>query len=430
METTMKFHNSLKLYEKAIKLTPLAAQTYSKSYRYYVFKDAPIFLERGKGSKVWDVDGNKFVDFVCALGPVTVGYNNLIINRAIQKQLKKGISFTLPHPISIELAELITKIIPGAQMVRFLKNGADATYAAVKLARAFTGKDLILLSGYHGMHDWSTVTTENNLGVPNIVKNTSIAFTYNDIEEIEKLLDEHHGSVAGVILEPIQANGPTNNYLQELKRLCNKHNVLLIFDEVVSGFRYALGGAAEFYKVIPDLIAFGKGMANGMPISVVAGRSDILELIETKKVFISTTFGGETLSMASALETINLLSKPQVYDTFWALGSKLKDGLIQLVKQYGLSEYISIDGLAPHCGPSFHSINGFDKYDLASIFNYEMIQNGILTIGVINLSMAHNSRDIDQYLIGADAALSQIKKYTSGERALTYEGRVNPVFKR
>lgn len=426
----MKFVKSNELISKAKNLTPLGAQTYSKSYRYYVEGHAPLFLVRGKGSKVWDIDGNKFVDFVCALGPVTVGYSHPKINRAIRQQLKSGITFSLPHPISVTLAEKLTQIIPGAEMMRFLKNGADGTFAAVKLARAFTNKDIILMSGYHGMHNWSISVSENSAGVPRNIKENTILFEYNDREHITNLFNNHKDQIAAVILEPIQGDGPEDGYLDFLKDLTSKNNTLLIFDEVVSGFRYALGGAAEMYNVIPDLIAFGKGMANGMPLSVVAGRREILELIETKKVFISTTFGGETLSMASALATIKLLEKNSSYPYIWSLAKKLKDGLIHLVNTHNLALYVKIVGLDTHCGPVFNDLDQVDKYDLMSIYNYHMISNGVITTGIINLSLSHTMKDIDQYLKAVNEAFKHILLFIDDKYLIPFTERVNPVFKR
>jgi glutamate-1-semialdehyde 2,1-aminomutase len=426
----MKLSKSLEIFEIGKILTPLSSQTYSKSYRYHVFGHAPIFLSHGKGSKVWDVDGNKFIDFVCALGPISIGYNNPRINRAITNQMKKGILFSLPHPVSIKLAQKLTEIIPGIEMVRFLKNGADATFAAVKLARAYTNKDLILMSGYHGMHDWSIITSENAKGVPSLLKDYTKSFKYNDLDDLNRLIETHNGKIAAIILEPIQGNGPSESYLSDIREICDNRGILLIFDEVVSGFRYALGGAAELYKIKPDLIAFGKGIANGMPLSVVGGRKDILSLIEKEKVFVSTTFGGETLSMVAALETIKQLSIRGTYEKIWEYGDLILDSLNKLIVDLNLGNYIEMTGLAPHCGPIFKSYRSIDKYDLASIYSKEMIQNGILTVGIINLSISHTTKDISQYIFASQKAFMKIQGFVEGDYSIEYDTRINPVFKR
>lgn len=300
------YKKSNELLKRAIEVTPLGAQTYSKSYRYYCQGDSPAFIERGEGCYLYDVDGNKFIDFVCALGPITIGYNIEEVNNAVKEQLEKGISFSLQAEVEVELAEKVIDIIPCAEMVRFVKNGGDATTSAIRLARAFTGKDLVALSGYHGMHDWSIGSTENNKGIPKEISDLTKTFEYNNIESLEELFKEYPNQIAAVILEPIQANGPKDNFLQKVKGLAHENGAVLIFDEVVSGFRYALGGASEYYDVIPDMAAFGKGMGNGLPISAVAGKKEIMKQIEDG-IFVSTTFGGEALSMAGSIAALKIL---------------------------------------------------------------------------------------------------------------------------
>ncbi len=331
-----QYAKSEALLARARKVTPLGSQTYSKSVRYFCEGAAPAFLDRGQGSHVWDVDGNEFVDFMCALGPVTVGYNDPQVNAAVMAQLEKGISFSLATELEVELAEALTRIVPCAEMVRFVKNGSDATSSAIRLARAFTGRDLVAVCGYHGMQDWYIGSTSNRRGIPADVCALTKTFAYNDVDSLRKLLTQYPGQVAAVILEPIQANGPLEGYLAELRELTQAAGALLIFDEVVSGFRYALGGASELYRVKPDLAAFGKGMGNGLPISAVAGRADVMELIGTQGVFISTTFGGETLSMAGSMATLNLLAQPGTYRQIWNLGRKLLQGVSEAIVRHGV----------------------------------------------------------------------------------------------
>ena len=349
------YKKSDELLKRAVKVTPLGAQTYSKSYRYYCQGDSPTFIDRGDGCYLYDVDGNKFIDFVCALGPITIGYNNKEINDAIKEQLDKGISFSLQAEVEVDLAEKITEIIPCAEMVRFVKNGGDATTAAIRLSRAFTGRDIVALSGYHGMHDWSIGSTENNRGIPADVSNLTKTFEYNNIDSLKELFDEYPNQIAAVILEPIQANGPKDDFLQKVKELTHENSAVLIFDEVVSGFRYALGGASELYDVVPDMAAFGKGMGNGLAISAVAGKKEIMELIE-EGIFVSTTFGGEALSMVGSMTALKILEKPGAYDYIWKLGTMLKEGLESLIEQYELEDVILVSGLPPHCGVEFEDV--------------------------------------------------------------------------
>lgn len=426
-----KYEKSDELLKRAIAVTPLGAQTYSKSYRYYCQGDAPSFIEKGEGCYLYDVDGNEFIDFVCALGPITIGYNINEINNAIKNQLDKGISFSLQSEVELELAEKIIEIIPCAEMVRFVKNGGDATTAAIRLARAHTRRDLIALSGYHGMHDWSIGSTENNNGIPKAISELTKTFEYNNIDSLKELFDTYPNQIGAVILEPIQGNGPKDNFLQEVKEITHENGAVLIFDEVVSGFRYALGGASELYEVIPDMAAFGKGMGNGLPISAVAGKKEILKQIE-EGIFVSTTFGGETLSMAGSVAALEILEKKGTYEHIWNLGSILKEGLEKLVEKYELEDIIIVSGLPPHCGVEFEGIGSLDYLDINSIFSQTMIHNGILTVGINNINLSHTEKEINKYLFAAEKAMIDIKKAIKQDstEGILIGSKVNPVFKR
>jgi len=426
------YEKSEALLARARKVTPLGSQTYSKSIRYFCEGAAPAFLECGQGSHVWDVDGNEFVDFMCALGPVTVGYNDPQVNAAVARQLQKGISFSMATELEVELAETLTRIVPCAEMVRFVKNGSDATSSAVRLARAFTERDIVAVCGYHGMQDWYIGSTTNRRGIPADVCALTHTFGYNDIESLKQLFAQYPGQIAAVIMEPIQADGPQDGYLAAVRKVTREEGALLIFDEVVSGFRYALGGASELYNVTPDLAAFGKGMGNGLPISAVAGRTDVMELIGTQGVFISTTFGGETLSMAGTMATLGILSQPGIYERIWKLGTRLLDGLRAAIVRHAVSEVVKVSGLAPHGGVSFEGKGSLDYLDMLSIYQQRMVERGILTTGINNISVAHTEEDIDQFVAAADAAFADIRRALD-QNSLTgilHACKVNPIFKR
>ena len=425
------YGKSDELLKRAVKVTPLGAQTYSKSYRYYCQGDSPSFIDRGEGCYLYDVDGNKFIDFVCALGPITIGYNVEEINDAVKAQLDKGISFSLQAEAEVELAEKIIEIIPCAEMVRFVKNGGDATTAAIRLARAYTERDLVALSGYHGMHDWSIGSTENNKGIPKAISDLTKTFEYNNIESLEELFNRYPDEIAAVILEPIQANGPKDDFLQKVKELTHKHGAVLIFDEVVSGFRYALGGASEYYGIVPDMAAFGKGMGNGLPISAVAGKKEIMKQIE-EGIFVSTTFGGEALSMAGSLAALEILEKPGVYEHIWNLGTILKDGLEKLIDKYELNDVILVSGLPPHCGVEFEDVGSLDYLDINSIYSQAMIHNGIITVGINNINLSHTEKEINDYLEAAEEGMINIKKAIEQDsiEGILIGEKVDPVFKR
>ncbi|MBU0667299.1 MAG: aminotransferase class III-fold pyridoxal phosphate-dependent enzyme [Nanoarchaeota archaeon] len=426
-----QFKKSAEWLNKAKELMPSAAQTYSKSYRYFCEGAAPVFLDHGEGSHVWDIDGNEYIDFICALGPITIGYNNKEVNKAVVNQLKKGISFSQSTVLEVQLAEKLTKIIPSAEMVRFVKNGADATSAAIRLARAYTKKDVVLASGYHGCQDWYIGSTINDLGVPKAVKNLIKTFEYNDINSLKKLFLENKNKVAAVIMEPMQENGPKKGYLEEVKRITHDNGALLVFDEIVSGFRMALGGAQEYFKVIPDLSAFGKGMGNGLPVSVIVGKKKVMKLID-EGAFISFTFGGETLSLAGALTTIKLLENPKSFKKIWALGNRLKKGFQESIEKKNIFKIAKIVGAAPHCGIIFLKTGNLSDHDLFSVFQQTLIRGGILTLGINNFCLAHTKKDVDTFIKAADKAFDDVilavKK--NSVKGILLGKKFRPIFKR
>ena len=427
-----RFDKSNALIERELKVAPLAAQTFSKSYRYFIPGSAPMYIERGEGARLYDVDGNEYLDFICSLGPITLGYNYPRVNEAVIEQLNKGIIFPTQAPVECELAEKLVEVIPCAEMVKFVKNGSDATTAAIRLARAYTGRERIAMCGYHGMHDWSIGASQNNKGVPKAVCELTKTFKYNDLSSLEALLEANPGEYAAVIMEPIQSKGTTKEYLQAVIDLAHKHGALAIFDEVVSGFRYAIGGASEYYGVIPDMASYGKGCANGMPLSFVAGKKEIISLIE-QGVFISMTFGGDAISLAGALATVKEMQTKDVMGHAWRLGGIMLSGLEELVKKHGIEKAVSVIGLAPHCGLAFDDIGSLNYLDIHSIYTSTMLENGILCQAVNNISFSHTEEDINKYLDAADLAFARIKEAIdkdSVDGILPDGVRVNPVFKR
>ena len=425
------FEKSNALVERERKVAPLAAQTFSKSYRYFMPGNSPMYIDHGEGSKVYDVDGNEYIDFICALGPITLGYNYPAVNEAVINQLNKGIIFSTQTPVECELAEKLVEVIPCAEMVKFVKNGSDATTAAIRLSRAYTGRERVAMCGYHGMHDWSIGASQNNKGVPKAVCELTKTFKYNDLASLENLLNEHPGEYAAVIMEPIQANGTTKEYLQAVVDTAHKHGAIAIFDEVVSGFRYAIGGASEYYGVNPDLASYGKGCANGMPISFVAGKKELISLIE-QGVFVSMTFGGDAISLAGALATVKEMTEKDVMGHAWRLGAIMLEGLKERVKKYGVEEAVVISGLAPHCGVAFNDVGSLNYLDINSIYTKKMLDNGILCQVLNNISFSHTEDDIMKYLDAVDSAFAEIKKALdndSVEGILEDGARVNPVFK-
>ena len=394
MKTERKITNSIDYLKRAKKVIPCATQTLSKGPVQYA-QGAPAYLKCGRGSHVWDVDGNEYIDYVSALGPVILGYSYPRINNAIMKQLQIGISFSLMHPLEVELAENLTKIIPCAEMVRFAKNGADVTTAAVKISRGFTGRDKIAQSGYHGWLDWARCNDLNNKGIPKIMKDLTLEFKYNKIESLEKIFAENPKQIAAVIMEPIILEQPHKHFLREVEKLTHENGALLIFDEVVTGFRMALGGAQEYYAVIPDLACYGKAMANGMPLSALVGRREYMEMLND--VFFSVGFGGETLSLAASVETISELKEKNAIEYIWKQGNKLKDGYNKLVADAGIDNYTKCVGWGPRSIINFNDLGGSEWFELKRLFQREVIDRGILYLYHM-ITLSHSDEDIQKTL--------------------------------
>ncbi len=408
---------------------PLGSQTFSKSRIAYPKNVTPLFLQKGEGCQVWDADDNQYTDFVSGLLSISLGYRDEDVDNAVIEQIKSGVSFSLPHKLEMEVSELLVDMIPCAEMSRFGKNGSDATSAAIRLARAYTNRDHVAVCGYHGWQDWYIGSTTRDLGVPDIVKSLTHAFVYNDIRSLEEVFEQQPNKIAAVILEPMNTTFPKDNFLQKVKALCIQHGTVLIFDETITGFRYSQGGAQQLFSVTPDLATFGKGMANGYPISAVVGRRDIMMLMED--IFFSGTFAGETLSLAATKATLTKIKQQNVLEHIHAMGTKLLNGLTQLIKKYHAQSWLSLAG---HPSWSFLLITdngGYSQLELKSLFIQEMSERGILLGGGHNLSFAHKDKDIDTLLKAYDEVLliliSTVKNKDFNQR---FRGELlEPVFK-
>lgn len=377
------------LYERALAVQKPITQTLAKGPGQFTKGIAPKYLVKGKGSHVWDVDGNEYIDYNAAIGPVSLGYCYPAVDEAIQSQLADGISFSLTHPLEVELSELIQDVIPNAEAVKISKMGADVCSAAIRVSRAFTGREKIFCCGYHGWHDWYIGITSRNAGVPESTQNMTYTFEYNDIESIRAALDE---DVAAVILEPFIFEAPKNNFLQELAEACRDNGTLLIFDEMWTGFRIALGGAQEYFQVKPDLAVYSKACANGMPIALLTGRADVMELFN-KEVFSYTTFGGETLSLAACIATIRELQEKNVPAYLAEKGAILQQGYNQIAEEFGLSAFTKCIGYPCRSMVTFSPESG-NGLELKTLMQQEMIKRGILWAGFHNMCYSHTDEDI------------------------------------
>ena len=421
---------SLQLKARAERAIPSCTQTFSKGPTQFVQGAAPVFLARGQGSHVWDVDDNEYIDYPMALGPIILGHNYPAVTEAVMRQLRDGTTFSLPHPREVELAELLIELIPCAEMVRFGKNGSDATAGAVRVARAYTGRDLIACCGYHGWQDWYIGTTTRNKGVPRAVQELTIPFAYNDVESLKRIFAEHPGQVACVIMEPMGVIEPRDGFLQQVRELASREGAVLIFDEVLTGFRWALGGAQEYFGLTPDLACFGKAVANGYPLAAVVGRRDIMELFD--EVFFSFTFGGETLSLAAAAATIGELRAKPVLTHIWEQGRRLKDGYNALAAQYDLKDVTACVGLSPRTIVTFTDHTNEESLLFKSLFQQECLKRGVLFSGAHNLCYSHSLMDIERTLLVYQAAMAVLAEAVQADDVLQrLEGAVvEPVFRR
>ena len=416
--------------KRALAVIPSATQTFSKGRRAYVEGVGPAFVARARGSHVWDVDGHEYIDYPMGLGAVTLGHAYPAVNEAVTRQLAEGVSFSVAHPLEVALAETLTEILPGADMVRFGKNGSDATSGAVRAARALTGRDVIVCCGYHGWQDWYIATTTRAAGIPKAVRELTVPFAYNDLASLERVFADHRGRVAAVIMEPVGVVPPAPGFLQAVRDLAHREGALLIFDEIVTGFRLALGGAQEMFGVIPDLSCFGKGMGNGFPIAAVVGRRDLMEVFD--QLFFSFTFGGEAASLAAALATVREMCDKPVIPHLWRQGERLRDGFNALARAAGLGRHAECVGYPPRTVITFADPAGGDPAVLKTLFLQEAIKRGILLGGGMNVSFSHDDDDVTRTLAAYEAALAEVAAAVkAGDAARRLQGRVvEPVFRK
>ena len=415
--------------ERAEKVIPGSAQTFSKGWNQHVRGVAPVFLAKGKGCRVWDVDGNEYIDYIQGLLPNILGYAHEEVNAAVAEQLGQGHSFSLPHPLEVELAERLTRLIPCAEKVRFGKNGSDATSGAVRAARALTGRERIACCGYHGWQDWYIGSTTRNAGVPVAVRGLTHPFVYNDLGSLHTLLNQDKGEFAAVIMEPVNFWPPASGFLEGVRDLAHEHGALLIFDEICSGFHLGLGGAQKRFGVTPDLACFGKAMGNGFPISCVVGRAEVMKVFED--IFFSFTFGGEVASMVAAMKVLDVLETTDALARMDANGRVLQEGLNTLARAAGLEDRIKCIGYPIWSLIKFLDESGKDSFLVRSLFTQECVKRGVLLLATHNMTAAHDPLAIEQTLRVYAEVCKTIAKWLSEPRPEEHlEGEmIQPVFR-
>ena len=413
-------------YKIALKLIPAQTQTLAKGTGQNIKGVAPKYLQRGKGSHVWDVDGNEYIDYTMGVGPLSLGYSYDVVDDAIKEQLKDGITFSLTHPLEVEVAELINKVVPNAESIRYSRGGADVVSGAVRVARAYTGRNKVLCCGYHGWHDWYIAVTDRNKGIPQAIQNLTFTFNYNDIQSVIDSIDE---DTACVVLEPYVFEEPKDNFLQKLRDVCTKNGTLLVFDEMWSGFRIAVGGAQEYFGIKADLACFSKAVANGMPLSILTGKKEFMSVLE-KDVFFFNTFGGEALSLAAAKATINEMIEKNVPAQLAKQGNKLKVGYNKIAADLGMN-YTKCSGFDCRTIITYDSSAG-NPLEMKSLVQQEMIKRGILWGGFHNMSFSHTDEDIEYTLKTYREVLPILKKAVDENNVKGYlRGEpVEPVFRK
>ena len=431
------FSGSRAFQAKAHRLIPGGAHTYAKGDDQYP-EQAPAFIVRGKGCRVWDVDGNEFIEYGMGLRAVTLGHAFEPVVEAAYRQMQLGINFTRPAKIEVDLAEAFLDVINGADMVKFAKNGSDVTTAAVKLARAYTGRDLIAICCDHpffSTDDWFIATTEMNAGIPYVVSEMTLKFHYNDLESLRELFDQYPGRIACVMMEAEAATPPIPGYLNQVKGLCEERGAVLVFDEMITGFRWHLGGAQKFHGVVPHLSAFGKAMGNGFAISALAGKREIMRLggldHDQPRVFLlSTTHGAETHALAASLETLRIYRERHVVDFLWKQGERLRALVNQSIAENRLEGFFELMGRP--CNLVFATCDqeGNRSQAFRTLFMQEMIRRGVIAPSFV-VSFSHTDADIDRTAEAVYGAHVVYRKTLDGGIDKYLEGRpVKPVNRR
>ena len=393
-EFMSRYTKSIEHLNRAEKTIPLCSQTFSKSRTQYPVGISPLYAAKAKGTEIWDLDGNRYIDLVSALASITLGYGDKGVENAVRRQLKRGVSMSLPGVLEAEVAELISEMVPSAEMVRFGKNGTDATSAAIRLARAFTGRDHIIVCGYHGWQDWYIASTTRDKGVPESISALTHKFEYNNAESLKSVLREFHGKIAAVIMEPMNVVYPKQGFLELVQNLAHEEGALLIFDETITGFRFARGGAQELFGITPDLSTFGKGMANGFPLSAVVGRRDVM--MEMEEIFFSGTFGGELLSLAAAKSVLERQLTGGICESLIKNGEHLANNTEIAINQNGLRDVLTLSG---HPSWKFLNWKRTEQYsvdELKTYFMQQAFRKGLLILGTHNITTSFNKLIIQE----------------------------------
>lgn len=398
----MNFTKSLQLNERFHSIIPGGSHTYAKGDDQYPEFVLP-YIVRGEGCRLWDLDENEFIEYGLGVRSVTLGHAYKPVVEAAYEQMLKGNNYNRPAVIELECAEKFLGMIQGAEMVRFSKNGSDVTNGAIRLSRAYTGRDMVAICANHPFFsgdDWFIGSTIMSAGIPKAIQDLTVKFMYNDLDSVRSLFDQYPGKIACVILEPEKEQEPKNNFLHELQKLCHEHGTVFILDEMITGFRWHNGGAQRYHNIIPDLCTFGKALANGFSVAALAGKKEIMQLgglkHDKERVFlISGTHSAENHGLAAALATMKIYETEPVVDTLWSNGERLARDLQKSINDNNLNEYIPIMGRP--CCMVYGSRDNEKKpsQPFRTLLIQELMQRGILAPSLI-MSYSHTEADIQR----------------------------------
>jgi len=418
----MNLKKSFELLEKARKVTPHQTQTFSRAATSFVEGVYPVYVDHAKGSHFIDVDGNEYLDYLLGLGPITLGYNYSVVNEAIIDQLNKGILFSLPHQKEIELSELISKTIPHADMVKFEKSGSNAVTGAVRAARSITKRDKIAYCGSGGVwHDWQAIIVSRNMGIPEFNKNLIKVFDYNDIGGLTQIIEENQNQIAAIVIEPTVYEKPQKYFLKQVRKIADENNSILILDEIVTGFRYDIQGAQKFFDIKGDLVCFGKGMGNGLPLSAITGLNEFMK--EFDKLWVSSTNSSETLSLSGTIATIREMKDKDTISHCWNLGDKLFSEWNKIVESYNLDA--SMIGYPIRMTFKCFNSKKNESIELKALILQELVKKGIfISSGPTFISYSHSLEDIEETLSKLDEVCNYIAKIPEDDHKKFLEGKL------
>jgi glutamate-1-semialdehyde 2,1-aminomutase len=432
-----KFERSQALQQKSHDLIPGGAHTYAKGDDQYP-EMAPGFIVRGKGCHVWDADGNEYIEYGMGLRAVTLGHAYEPVVEAAYRQMLLGVNFTRPAPIEVECAEKLLSLIDGAEMVKFAKNGSDVTTAAIKLARAYTGRDKVAICGEHpffSTDDWFIGSTAMSAGIPQAIQDLTVKFRYNDLESVKALFEQHSGEIACLIMEAENVTPPVNNFLHAVQRLCHANGALFILDEIITGFRWHLGGAQKVHDIIPDLSTFGKALGNGFSIAALVGKREIMQLgglyHDKERVFLlSTTFGAENHHLAAAMEVMRIYQEENVVERLYRQGERLRRGVEEAIAHHQLTDYFELVGKPCNLIYATRDREGNRSQEFRTLFLQEIIKRGLICPSLV-VSVAHTDADIDRSIEAIGEALGVYRQALADGVDKYLVGRsVKPVFRK